>query len=445
MKQIWNKGLSLLAGAVALSAMACTSNGSAVTNDSASPEEVAAEVTSTGRTYPIVDTNQTLFYGDSSEIEAVQSADQDFYGQDAQYEGLRPSYTVSQDGTTVFDNNTALTWMIGPNTTLETPAKEDKMTFAAAKDYVAEVNAMNYGGYNDWRLPTAKELYSLIQFTGTDPDVMAENTDGLIPFIDDSVFNFAYGEREKRERIIDSQYLSSNVYVSTDPDPDSKLYFGVNFADGRIKGYEAKMPFGDEDKTYFVQLVRGNEQYGINDFEDNTNGTISDKATGLMWTKDDSQTGMAWKEALAWVQEKNEENYLGYSDWRLPNAKELQSLIDYRNGPDYNGKPAIDTEFFNCTPISNEEFQEDYPWYWTGTTHLSPSRDALYAVYIPFGRAMGYEQGWLDVHGAGCQRSDPKSDILSTLTKEDNGYYYSDAPQGDAIRIYNFVRLVRDL
>jgi len=59
------------------------------------------------------------------------------------------------------------------------------------------------------------------------------------------------------------------------------------------------------------------------------------------------------------------------------------------------------------------------------------------AVYVAFGRAMGYMGGWVDAHGAGAQRSDPKSG-----NPED--FPYGRGPQGDAIRIYNYVRLVRD-
>ena len=43
---------------------------------------------------------------------------------------------------------------------------------------------------------------------------------------------------------------------------------------------------------------------------------------------------------------------------------------------------------------------------------------------------------WTDVHGAGAQRSDPKSG-------NPDDYPTGKGPQGDAIRIYNFVRLVR--
>jgi hypothetical protein len=122
--------------------------------------------------------------------------------------------------------------------------------------------------------------------------------------------------------------------------------FGVNFADGRIKGYPV-------DKLFYVYYVRGETGYGENDFADNGDGTVSDSATGLMWAQDDSGQGMDWEAALAWVQEMNAANYLGYNDWRLPNAKELQSLVDYARSPDATDSAAIDP-VFNVTAITNE-------------------------------------------------------------------------------------------
>jgi hypothetical protein len=50
---------------------------------------------------------------------------------------------------------------------------------------------------------------------------------------------------------------------------------------------------------------------------------------------------------------------------------------------------------------------------------------------------MGYMDGaWSDVHGAGAQRSDPKAGSAAD-------YPTGNGPQGDAVRIYNDVRLVR--
>jgi hypothetical protein len=124
------------------------------------------------------------------------------------------------------------------------------------------------------------------------------------------------------------------------------------------------------------------------DYTSNGDGTVTDVTTGLMWSRGDSGDGMDWQDALAWVQEKNAEGYLGHDDWRLPNAKELQGLVDYARSPDATGSAAIDP-VFATTEIVNEAGQRDYPAFWTSTTHVNTSTTpGGYAVYISFGRAM---------------------------------------------------------
>jgi hypothetical protein len=196
--------------------------------------------------------------------------------------------------------------------------------------------------------------------------------------------------------------------------------------------------------TSFVKYVRGSE-YGVNDFIDNGAGTITDQATGLMWTQDDSETGLNWEEALSWVAQKNTDSYLGYDDWRLPNAKELQSIVDYTRSPETTNSAAIDP-LFTCSVITDEDGEDNYPFYWTGTTHANMQVNGKYAVYVSFGEALGWMEmppnsgnfQLLDVHGAGAQRSDPKSG-------DPGDWPYGHGPQGDVIRIYNYVRLVRDI
>jgi hypothetical protein len=389
--------------------------------------------------YVVVDTGQTRCYNAATNIAAPASG-QPFYGQDAQCPGVQPSYTLSGDGLTVYDNRTGLTWQRSPDTTGDgTLTASDKLSWANAQARPATLNAANYGGYHDWRLPTIKELYSLMDFRGTDPSgLTGSDTSGLTPYINTNYFKFAYGDTTAGERIIDSQYASSTLYVSTAFELD---LFGVNFADGRIKGYG--LAFNGGDKTFFVQCVRGNPSYGLNLFVDNGNQTITDKATGLMWSKSDSGAGMNWSDALAWAQARNTARYLGYNDWRLPNAKELQSIVDYTRSPDTTASAAIDP-LFTCTRITNENNQADHPWYWSGTTHAQYNGSGASGAYVCFGRALGYmNSAWVDVHGAGCQRSDPKGGSLGSYTYTAYGYYNSIAPQGDAIRLYNFVRLVR--
>lgn len=380
--------------------------------------------------YPIVDTDQAFCYDTAQEIVAPEAGEA-FLGQDAQIDGNPPSYVVSEDGLTVYDEVTGLTWVAGPDTdgdgVVESP--DDKLTWTQAQAWPATLNAAEFGGYDDWRLPTIKELYSLIRFSGV--DVAPEAPDGDTPFIDTEVFEFVYGNPEAMERVIDSQYASSTLYVGDSA--EGQLLFGVNFADGRIKGYG--LDFMGQQKTFFVQCCRGNEDYGVNEFADNGDGTVTDAATGLMWMQQDSGEGMVWEDALAWAEARNAEDYLGYDDWRLPNTKELQSIVDYTRSPATSASAALDPAF-GATMITNEAGQDDWAFYWTGTTHNSAAGGGN-GCYVAFGRSLGYMNGtWVDVHGAGCQRSDPK-------IGDPADYPEGNGPQGDAIRIYNYVRLVR--
>lgn len=407
--------------------------------------------------YKIVDTGQSKFYDASGHAIAAPSAGDALYGQDAQFKRNAPNYTTSVDGRTVYDNVTGLRWTQSPD--LNNDGKvdvDDKLSFSAVQAYADNLNRRKYGGYNDWRVPSIKELYSLINFKGVDPSgYRGSNTAGLKPFIDAGYFAFGYGDTGAGERIIDAQYWSNTEYVSTTMNGDHTV-FGVNFADGRIKGYPTVAPASGADMVRYAIFVRGNPNYGINDLKDNGDGTITDAATKLMWSKDDSGVGMDWEEALAWVQHKNDANYLGHSDWRLPHAKELQSIVDYSRAPDTTKSAAIDP-VFNATAITDEGGETDYPQYWTSTTHENLG-GGKYAAYINFGEAQGWMQlppmfgtyRWLDVHGAGAQRSDPKTGTLNPASP----YYlglnggtemYGHGPQGDVIRIDNFVRLVRDL
>jgi hypothetical protein len=149
---------------------------------------------------------------------------------------------------------------------------------------------------------------------------------------------------------------------------------------------------------------------------------------------------MDWVDALDYAENLV---HAGYDDWRLPDAKELQSIVDYTRSPATTGSAAIDPVFL-CTAIVDEGGDINYPFYWTGTTHENMGADfGTAAVYIAFGEALGWMQPQggglptlMDVHGAGAQRSDPK-------IGDPADWPYGHGPQGDVIRIHNYVRCVR--
>ncbi len=379
------------------------------------------------RDYQVVGTGQRECYDDRHPISCPQDSEP-FHGQDAQQKHPPPAYRDHGDGT-VSDLNTGLTWV---------KARGPKLAWETA---VAGAPTCSVGGHHDWRMPTLKELYSLIDFNGG-----FHPEGGSVPYIATRYFDFAYGDAEKRERPIDCQDWSATVYAGRTMNRD-RTVFGVNFADGRIKGYPLLRPGPGRSapNMLYVRYVRGNPKYGKNDFHDNDDDTITDRATGLMWSQADSGTRMNWEDALAWVQRKNRQRYLGYGDWRLPDAKELQSIVDYTRAPEADDParrgPAIDP-VFRISRLDDGE----YPCFWSSTTHLDGPRDrmGMEAVYVAFGRALGWmrppfgraEPRLVDAHGAGAQRSDPKRG-------DPAAYPHGRGPQGDVIRILNHVRCVR--
>lgn len=127
-------------------------------------------------------------------------------------------------------------------------------------------------------------------------------------------------------------------------------------------------------------------------FEQNGD-TVTDLLTGLVWTTNANiaEFPMTWQEAFNFVVSMNRENSFGFSDWRLPNRRELRSLMDYQTR-----KPSLPQEH----PFNNVFLG----WYWTSTT---AAIDLAYAWYIHmegarmfYGRKDQYYLVWL-VRGEG--------------------------------------------
>jgi len=110
-------------------------------------------------------------------------------------------------------------------------------------------------------------------------------------------------------------------------------------------------------------------------YTDNGDGTVTDNETGLMWKQcsegqststNACDTGSAntytWHEALAQAQSANAASFATYSDWRVPNLKELKSLVETAC---YS--PAINPNLFPSTPSSRT---------WTASPHASAANYA---------------------------------------------------------------------
>lgn len=406
--------------------------------------------------YAIVGTGQTQCFDDRGPLAACPQKGEAFWGQDANHPGRAPRYLDRGDGT-VQDLVTGLMWQKG----------FVRSSFAGAAELA---RASRVGGYSDWRVPSIKEMYSLMLFsgsTGRAPPHQSQPPADARPYLDTSVFDFEY---PRQGRFIDAQYVSTTTYRGRVMDGRA-AFFGVNFADGRIKGYP--QDGGPGGRLWYARWVRGNPLYGRNDFVAQPEGTVLDRATGLTWMQADSGAGKAkgadaladtamgdgrldWREALAFCANLR---LAGHQDWRLPNAKELQSLVDYTRSPDATGSAAI-SPLFAISTIREADAALNWPYFWSATSHQDGPRQGDFAVYLAFGRALGYfnprqmgppnmgPPGWgrsesedgarrlMDVHGAGAQRSSPKSGDESRLPR-------GAGPQGDVLRIYNYARCVR--
>ncbi len=125
-----------------------------------------------------------------------------------------------------------------------------------------------------------------------------------------------------------------------------------------------------------IRATTPNERFIV----DTANGLVTDKVTGLIWqrcslgqTGTDCSGGSAavhnWQQALQAAQDST---FAGHNDWRLPNSKELGSLVEERCS-----EPAINSTVFPGTASL---------WYWSS----SPSAyDSSYAWGVSFGYGYG--------------------------------------------------------
>ena len=284
----------------------------------------------------------------------------------------------------VVDNVTGLIWEVKTTTQGNASYNDQGYTWEGANttlsDYLNGNNFNNTGGSglcgrSNWRLPSVQEIHGLTDYNTT----YATLSTDFSPLIDTSYFsNTRSGLR----------YWAADVY-------DDASVWAYNPINGEVATRTAS------DRFTYARLVSSSEavksyfsDYSNSRYTDHGDGTVTDTKTGLMWmkctygqsydsvTNSCSETGAAagdWQAAFANAALANDASSLSYTDWRLPNIKELGSLVDF-------GKNAgIDTDTF---PIFNNEAT----YYWSSTPTIvdnTPAAAFDQAVTIGFGTAQG--------------------------------------------------------
>jgi hypothetical protein len=270
-------------------------------------------------TFNLPDTGQTMCYQSVSPYGEISCAGT---GQDGAYDINPMSFTViGSSNDMVQDNNTGLIWQRQDDGNFynwfQASGTYQENYNPSSQDVCGELTT---GGYSDWRLPTKKELMSIVDYS--------------IPYPSPTINPIFTNTKQ-------SYYWSSTTYAGN-PYSAWRVYFGYVGVDNYYKSYYRSM---------YVRCVRGG-QLDFGNFVDNYDETITDTSTSLMWQQGEPGA-MSLSSALSYCKNLELPTGSGQTDWRLPNIKELESITD-----DTRFNPAINTTFF---PNAQN-------YYWSSTT-----------------------------------------------------------------------------
>lgn len=251
------------------------------------------------------------------------------FGEDNDYNINLPFFIDNTDGT-VTDTITGLMWQ-------KTDGGE--MTIENASLYC---DTLTFGGYTNWRLPDAHESFSILNHQYANPS------------LDATVFTTTAAE-----------YWWTSVRQTN----DSNKVWATNAGGGIGNHPKSETVSAGGTKRFHVRAVRdvNAPQQIPNHFTDNSDGTITDNLTNLVWQKIPFADTLTWEQALNYADTLSLD---GLTDWRLPNIKELQSIND-----ESRINPSLNTTYFN---VGNAKK------YWSSTTLPNQTSKAWY-LYTQFG------------------------------------------------------------
>jgi hypothetical protein len=267
-----------------------------------------------------------------------------------------PRFTSSDSGATMTDSLTGLIWLKDTTVAAGTCGSlSTARTWQGALDYVKCLNTSGTNGYllhNDWRLPNVLELESLVN---------AETTDN-VPWLASQGFTLVNDTYLSFWSSTTSAYWSpSSAFIlsihSKDVFETDKYNYNniwpVRGGTGgviqlRRTGQQGCWNAGGTSVTCSGTGQDGSTQLGVAwpdpRFTDHGNGTVTDNLTGLMWSQNagtpdpaacrpdilDGLDGyLQWDGISAYYRCLNENAFLGYRDWRMPNRQEFLSLVHY--------------------------------------------------------------------------------------------------------------------
>lgn len=270
-------------------------------------------------------------------------------GEDRDYERNPMSFSISEDGAIIIDNNTGMMWERHLNWQWEktTPPKgdwrpQDVFSYKDGEprrrpyhEGVQYCKQLRLGGYNDWRMPNMKEGHTIAHYAAARPTIDTRYFKDVDPGIP------GYGDRGK-----------GGMWAGPIAPDHNNSGWHLGFIDGHFMGY----PRGGYKTT---RCVRADDMggYFLPDYIVNGDGTVTENIAKLMWVQETKSGLLDWEEALQYC---GDLQFAGYGDWKLPSNKEMTSIVDLTKQ-----KPALDAKVFPDT---------DYKaFYWSRTPE---TRDA---------------------------------------------------------------------
>jgi hypothetical protein len=305
--------------------------------------------TDTDTTWRVEPTGQRRCYDNAVEIDCPGlpcAADGGaFCGQDAEYPGnerffscrnpdgtaQHPCDPEASDDETVIDTLTGLEWQRG---------------WTDGIDCATMLNDQQYGGNDDWRLPSLQELAGLVHHGRHSPAI------DPVAFPDTPSDRFWTSSPSKVENF-------------------SSYHWVVSFRDGAAT---------IDGQAEVVRCVRGGPYHGTSTdrYEvsgGEQDGVVLDRATGLTWTQAFASE-LTWNEALLYCEGLAAG---GHSDWRLPSISELRSMAEVAPGPDAPEFPGVPSYPYSACSWSSTSYLPNpgFAWYLYMRTDFSPTAEAL--------------------------------------------------------------------
>jgi len=251
----------------------------------------------------------------------------------------QPRFRV--EGEAVEDRLTGLTWLRRAN-----PAGFP-LAWTELEAWLTDFNAQGATAWNDWRAPDRRELRSLIDYQARDPALPPGH-----PF----------------REVYPGWYWTSTRFAR-----DPGFVWWVQLTGGR-------MFYSHQSQYHLLWPVRGagNGLLTAPSPRAGSGGAawpqprfaaagdvVRDRLTGLTWTRraDLAPGETTWTQALATVAGLNRGGLAGWTDWRLPNINELESLVDCdQHTPALSpGHPFVDLGQ-GCWSSTTSLYEPDWAW-----------------------------------------------------------------------------------